>query len=171
MEYQKPRLLLLDGNALLHRAWHAIPPLTTKDGLVVNAAYGFSMILERMLKQYAPTHMVVAWDRREKTFRHEEFAAYKAQREKKEQELYDQIPIIQNILKAHGIISVDARGYEADDIIGTYATQASKKEWETFIVTGDLDSLQLVDRHVHVVTFKKGVSETMEYDEAAVKER
>jgi DNA polymerase-1 len=166
-----PFLLLLDGNALLHRAWHAIPPLTTKDGKVVNAVYGFAMILERMLKQYQPTHMVVAWDRREKTFRHEVFAAYKAQREKKEQELYDQIPVIQDLLHAYGIASVDATGFEADDIIGTYAAQASKKGWKARIVTGDLDSLQLVDDQVHVVSFKKGISETMEYDEAAVRER
>jgi len=115
--------------------------------------------------------MVVAWDRREKTFRHETFAAYKAQREKKEQELYDQIPIIQDLLYAYGIASVDAKGFEADDIIGTYAAQASKKGWKARIVTGDLDSLQLVDDQVHVVSFKKGISETMEYDEAAVRER
>ena len=86
----KETILLLDGNALLHRAWHAIPPLTTKDGLVVNAAYGFAMIVEKMIELQKPEYMAVAWDVEGGTFRDEIFKAYKAQREKKEQELYDQ---------------------------------------------------------------------------------
>ncbi|MBI1908471.1 DNA polymerase I, partial [Candidatus Uhrbacteria bacterium] len=89
---EKKTFLILDGNALLHRAWHAIPPLTTKDGRVVNAAYGFTMVVEKMLAQFAPDFMAVAWDLPGATFRHEEYKEYKATREKKAQELYDQIP-------------------------------------------------------------------------------
>lgn len=164
-------ILLLDGNALLHRAWHAIPPLTTKDGLVVNAAYGFAMIVEKMIEAQRPEYMAVAWDVEGGTFRDEIFAAYKAQREKKEQELYDQIPIIQNILDAFGIPSIETPGFEADDIIGTLSKKAVDKGLRALIVTGDLDSLQLVDENVEVLFFQKGISETKLYDVAAVQER
>ncbi|MBI5794221.1 DNA polymerase I [Candidatus Uhrbacteria bacterium] len=167
----KPTFLLLDGNALLHRAWHAIPPLTTKDGLVVNAAYGFAMVVEKMLAVYKPDFMAVAWDLPGETFRHKLYKEYKAQREKKEQELYDQIPIIQNILSAFHIPSVSVENYEADDVIGTLAREAREKHVQTMIVTGDLDSLQLVDNDTQVLFFQKGISETKLYDEAAVVER
>ena len=171
MSKSSQTFLVLDGNALLHRAWHAIPPLTTKDGLVVNAAYGFSMVLEKMREQFKPDYMAVAWDLPGKTFRHERYEAYKATRKKKEQELYDQIPIIQDILKTFHIPSLSAVGFEADDIIGTLVSTAEKKNFETLIVTGDLDSLQLVNPHTKVVFFQKGISETKIYDEKAVEER
>ena len=150
-------IILLDGNALLHRAWHAIPPLTTKKGVVVNAAYGFAMVVEKMLETYKPEYIAVAWDLPGKTFRHELYEAYKAQREKKEQELYDQIPLIQNILEAFGIPSLEAPGFEADDIIGTLSKQSAERGLKTLIVTGDLDSLQLVDENTHVIFFQKGI--------------
>lgn len=163
--------LILDGNALLHRAWHALPPLTTKDGTVVHAAYGFAMVLEKMLEQYRPTYMAVAWDTKDPTFRHEKFKAYKAQREQKAQELYDQIPIIQEILNVFNIPSLEAPGFEADDIIATLADKASSKNIHTYIVTGDLDALQLVDPTNTVVFFQKGISQTKHYDEKAVFDR
>lgn len=166
-----PTFLILDGNALLHRAWHALPPLTTKDGLVVNAAYGFAMVIEKMREQFAPDYMAVAWDLPGKTFRHEKYEAYKATRVKKEQELYDQIPIIQELLMGFYIPSLDAVGYEADDIIGTLSKKAEDNGYKTLIVTGDLDALQLVSQNTHVVFFQKGISETKLYDEAAVRER
>lgn len=137
----------------------------------MNAAYGFAMVLEKMLEQYKPTYMAVAWDLPGKTFRHEAFEAYKAQREEKEQELYDQIPIIQEILEAFGIPSLSAAGYEADDVIATLSTKAGKKGLHTYVVTGDLDSIQLVDEDTTVVFFVKGLSETKHYDIPAVKER
>lgn len=165
------KFLILDGNALLHRAWHAIPPLTTKDGLVVNAVYGFAMVIEKMREQFKPDFMAVAWDLPGKTFRHEKYEAYKATRVKKEQELYDQIPIIQELLLGFYIPSLDAEGYEADDIIGTLSQKAENEGYQTLIVTGDLDALQLVSKKTHVVFFQKGISETRTYDEAAVKER
>ncbi|TAL51150.1 hypothetical protein EPN81_00715, partial [Patescibacteria group bacterium] len=167
----KETILLLDGNALLHRAWHAIPPLTTKDGLVVNAAYGFAMIVEKMIEAQKAEYMAVAWDVEGGTFRDEIFEAYKAQRAKKEQELYDQIPIIQNILNAFGIPSIEVKGFEADDIIGTLSKLAEERGMRALIVTGDLDSLQLVDENVEVLFFQKGISETKLYDVATVHER
>lgn len=171
MSAPKHTFLLLDGNALLHRAWHAIPPLTTKDGLVVNAVYGFAMVVEKMIERYQPDYMAVAWDLPGETFRHKLYPEYKAQREKKEQELYDQIPIIQKILSAFGVPSVSEEGFEADDVIGTLAREARQKKMATMIVTGDLDSLQLVDDDTSVLFFQKGISETKHYDEAAVQER
>lgn len=163
--------LILDGNALLHRAWHAIPPLTTKDGRVVNAVYGFVMVVEKMLAQFAPDFMAVAWDLPGGTFRHTEYVEYKATREKKAPELYEQIPLIQELLAAYHIPSLSAPGFEADDIIGTIASHNKKKGYKTLVVTGDLDSLQLVDESTHVVFFVKGLSQTTLYDEKAVKER
>jgi len=171
MTDKKPTFLVLDGNALLHRAWHALPPLTTKDGLVVNAAYGFAMITEKMIETYRPDYMAVAWDLPGGTFRDEIYEDYKAGREEKEQELYDQIDIIKEILEAFGIPCLEAEGYEADDIIGTLSARASKKGYKTLIVTGDLDALQLVDDDVHVVFFVKGISQTKIYDREAVQER
>ncbi len=163
--------LILDGNALLHRAWHALPPLTTRDGRVVNAVYGFAMILEKLLGNLKPAYMAVAWDLPGKTFRHEKYPAYKATRVKKEQELYDQIPIIQGMLKLYGIPSLSAEGFEADDIIGTLSKKGAAKNLENIIVTGDLDALQLVDDSTKILFFQKGISETKTYDAAAVQER
>lgn len=167
----KKTLILLDGNALLHRAWHAIPPLTTKDGRVVNAAYGFAVVLDKMLRDFAPDSMAVAWDLPGKTFRHEKFELYKANRKEKEPELYAQIPLIQEILTLYGIPSVSAEGFEADDVIGTLSLRAKNEAFETLIVTGDQDQLQLVDDTTKVVYFLKGISETKIFDPAAVVEK
>ncbi|MFA6130775.1 MAG: DNA polymerase I [Patescibacteria group bacterium] len=162
--------LIIDGNALLHRAWHAIPPLTSPDGVVVNAVYGFANILEKSIEKYQPTYLAVAWDLKEKTFRHKEYEAYKAQREKKEQELYDQIPMIQGLLTAYGIPSLSKEGFEADDILATLAKSYEKKA-KIIILTGDADTMQLIDERISVHAFVKGISETKEYDAKAVKEK
>ncbi|MEK7632952.1 MAG: DNA polymerase I [Patescibacteria group bacterium] len=163
--------LILDGNALLHRAWHAVPPLTTQDGRVVNAVYGFAMVIEKMRSELKPDFMAVAWDLPGGTFRHEEYAEYKATREKKAQELYDQIPMIQELLKPYGIPSLSVPGFEGDDILGTISAMNEANGVKTLIVTGDLDALQLVTPMTHVVFFVKGLSQTKLYDNAAVKER
>lgn len=163
--------LVLDGNALLHRAWHAIPPLATQDGTVVNAVYGFTNVIEKMLNVYDPAYIAVAWDLPGGTFRHEEFEEYKAQREKKPDELYAQIPMIQEMLLAYGIPSFSLKGFEADDILGTVSAMNEQKGLETLIVTGDLDSLQLVSAKTKVVFFVKGLSEVKIYDISAVHER
>ncbi|OGL99716.1 DNA polymerase I [Candidatus Uhrbacteria bacterium RIFOXYB2_FULL_45_11] len=164
-------LYILDGNALLHRAWHAVPPLATKDGLIVNAVYGFTNVVEKIRYSFKPDYLCVAWDLPGKTFRHEAVESYKATRAKKEPELYAQIPMIQELLLSYHVPSYSAPGYEADDVIGTVAEIVKKQNVDVVIVTGDMDALQLVDDHVSVLSFIKGVSETKVYDEAAVVER
>ncbi|MCR4312368.1 MAG: DNA polymerase I [Candidatus Uhrbacteria bacterium] len=171
MPTTKKTFLVLDGNALLHRAWHAIPPLTTKDGRVVNAVYGFAMVVEKMLSEFKPDFMAVAWDLPGATFRHDEYKEYKATREKKAQELYDQIPMIQDLLSVYSIPSISIPGYEGDDILGTIAEHNKKYGYQTLIVTGDLDALQLVDETTNVIFFVKGLSQTKRYDAAAIVER
>lgn len=166
------RLYIIDGNSLLHRAWHAIPPLTTQDGLVVNAAYGFAMVLDKLIQEQQPTHLAVCWDVKGGTFRDEVFEDYKAGREQKEQELYDQIDLINSILDAYGIPSFGIEGWEADDLIGTIAEIERKNDaTDTIIITGDLDALQLVDDSTEVHFFVKGLSKMKVYDTEAVIDR
>lgn len=171
MTTSQPTFLILDGNALLHRAWHAVPPLTTADGRVVNAVYGFAMIIEKMRSELKPDFMAVAWDLPGGTFRHEEYEAYKAKREKKSQELYDQIPMIQELLKCYRIPSLSVPGFEGDDILGTVSAMNERDGLKTLILTGDLDALQLVTPMTEVVFFVKGLSQTKRYTVEAVKER
>lgn len=167
----KEKFVIFDGNALLHRAYHALPPLTTSDGRLINAAYGFTSIFLKVLKELRPTYVAVTFDRKEPTFRHQVFKEYKAQREKKPQELYDQIDIIKEIVAAFGVPIYEAKGFEADDVIGTVTKLVGKAGLENVIVTGDLDTLQLVDDLTAVYTLRKGMSDTVVYDIQAVKER
>lgn len=167
---QREKFIIFDGNALLHRAYHALPPLTTKDGTLVNAAYGFASIFLKVLKELKPQYVAVTFDRKEPTFRHKAFKEYKAQREKKPQELYDQIPIIKDIVSAFGVHVFEAKGFEADDVIGTL-TKRAEEQVDCIIVTGDLDALQLISEHTQVYTLRKGLTDTVMYDEAAVEER
>lgn len=166
----KKRFVILDGNAILHRAWHAMPPLTTKDGRVVSAAYGFTVMLLKVMKDLKPTHLAVTFDLPGGTFRHEEFAAYKAHRVEQPDELYAQIPMVKEVLKGFRIPVYEMPGYEADDVIGTL-TKLAPKDAESIVVTGDLDTLQLVDGKTKVYTQRKGMSDIVIYDEAAVKAR
>lgn len=170
---KKKTLIIIDGNALLHRAWHALPPLQTRDGQLVNAVYGFTMILFKVIRQIKPDYVVAAFDREEATFRHEEYEDYKAGREEQPDELYDQIPYLYDLLEAFGIPVLDKKGYEADDIIGTVVRDKdlSKKNVQSLILTGDLDALQLVDENTRVYTMKRGISDTVIYDPAKVEER
>lgn len=165
------KFVLIDGNAILHRAWHALPPtLMTEDGTIVNAAYGFASILLKVLGELKPDYLAVAWDTAARTFRKDKYEAYKATRKVKEQELYDQVPIIQDIVSAFGYPNVFLDGYEADDVIGTLAAKAKKhREIQTIIVTGDMDALQLVNDRVHVYALKKGITETVLMDADAVR--
>jgi DNA polymerase-1 len=162
--------VIIDGNAILHRAWHAMPPLATKDGRLVSAAYGFTVMLMKVLKDLKPTHLTVTFDLPGGTFRHEAFEAYKAHRVKQPDELYAQIPMVKRILEGYRIPVYEMPGYEADDVIGTLSKKAPKGA-ETIIVTGDNDTLQLVDGRTKVYTQRKGMSDVVVYDEAAVKER
>jgi len=166
----KKRLMIVDGHAVLHRAWHALPPLTTKTGQVISGAYGFTMTLLNALRQIQPTHLAVTFDLKGPTFRHHDFAAYKATREKQADEFYQQIPLTERLLREMGVRVFTAQGFEADDVIRTINDQAKKKDKkiEVFIVTGDMDTLQLVDDRTSVFTMRKGMSDTVIYDPKAV---
>ncbi len=167
------KLVLIDGNALVHRAYHALPKLTTKKGELVNAVYGFISILLKVLYDLKPEYVAATFDLAAPTFRHEEFEDYKATRVKAPQELYDQLGRVKQVLHALNIPIYEKEGYEADDVIGTLAVQAErdKNQIETIIVTGDLDTLQLVNDKVKVYTLRKGIKDTVLYDEKAVAER
>lgn len=163
-----PRLFILDANALLHRAWHALPPLTNPEGQVVNALYGTLTVVMKLLREEKPDAFVACWDTKAPTFRHEQFAEYKAQREKQADELYAQIPLVKEALSLLGIDSLALDGYEADDLLGTIAIRSKKSGWDVTIVTGDRDALQLVGPGISVLAFRKGVTDTILFDEAEV---
>ena len=162
---KKPLLLILDANALLHRAWHALPPLTAPDGMVVNAAYGVFSVVMKLLNEQKPDAFVACWDTEATTFRHEAYKEYKAQREEQPDELYAQLPLVKEGLELMGVTCLEKDGFEADDLIGTIAMRAKKKGWTSLIVTSDRDAFQLIQPDVSVLTFKKGVSETVLFDE------
>lgn len=126
MPKKLPTLVIIDGNALLHRAFHALPPLQTKDGLLVNAVYGFATILLKILKELDPDAIVATFDLRGPTFRHLAYKEYKATRVKQPQELYDQLPLIKRLVQAMNIPIYEAEGFEADDIIGTIVQENKK---------------------------------------------
>ena len=175
MAEKKQKLVLIDSNALMHRAYHALPPLTDKNGQVVNAVYGFTSLLLKILREFSPDYIVCTFDMAAPTFRHNEYDDYKAHRVKAPEEFYTQIPKIKEIINAFGIPCYEKEGFEADDVIGTIAHEAPKifgnKPFEIVILTGDLDTLQLINENVIVYTFKKGITDTVIYDEKAVKER
>ncbi len=167
------KLLLIDANSLIHRAFHALPPLTSDGGLPSGALYGLSSILLKTLKEQRPDYVAAAFDRPEPTFRKKMFKDYKATRPKAPDELISQIIEARKLFEAFGIKTFERAGFEADDIIGTLARRfGPEKELSVRILTGDLDTLQLVQgEKVVVEILKKGVSETVVYDEAAVQER
>jgi len=175
----KKKFIIIDANSLIHRAFHALPPLTTKDGQLVNAVYGFTTILLKTLRDFKPDYIACCFDVDKDTFRKKEYEAYKAQRAKQPSELYEQIELVKQLLEAFRIPIYEKKGYEADDIIGTltraaqtYANKsADLRELKNVVVSGDLDILQLVDNNTEVYTLKRGISETVVYDEKAVKER
>jgi len=174
---QTKKLILIDANALMHRAYHALPPLVTKKGENVNAVYGFTSVLLKVVKDLRPDYIVCAFDVAGGTFRDKIYKDYKAGRAKPDQEFYDQIPKIKEVVKVLNIPIAEQRGFEADDVIGTLARQANSKfkiqnsKFQTTIVTGDLDALQLVDENTEVYTLRKGIKDTVIYDEKAVEER
>lgn len=169
------RYLLIDGNALIHRGYHAIPPLSNKDGEQTNAVYGFTMILLRAIKELKPTHIACSFDLAGPTFRHDEFDHYKANRVKADPELYDQFPRVKEVVKALNIPIFEIAGFEADDVLGTLAKHICEKhpngDCDVMIATGDLDTLQLVNKCVKVYTLRKGLNDTAIYDEKAILDR
>lgn len=159
------KLILIDGNAVIHRAFHALPPFKTTKGELVNAVYGFSSILLNLINGEKPDFIAVCFDMAKKTFRHEEYKDYKATRKKAPDELYAQIPRIREIVKTFEIPIYEEEGYEADDVLGALAQQAEKTgEIKTYIFTGDKDTLQLVTENINVLMPTKGLKEPMTYD-------
>ncbi|MFN0008418.1 MAG: DNA polymerase I [Planctomycetota bacterium] len=168
-----PRLFLLDGTALAYRSHFALQRsgLTTPEGRPSGATYGFTMTLRRILDMEKPDRVAVAFDPPGPTFRHKRYADYKATREKMPEELVDQLEPIRECVRAHGVPLFEVPGFEADDVIGTLATQAAEAGWEVMIVTGDKDFMQLVGEHVKLYNvFKTGVDLVIEGTEA-VKEK
>lgn len=166
------KLVLIDGNAIMHRAYHALPPLSTKKGELVNAVYGFASTMLSVIENLKPDYIAASFDLAGPTFRHEAYKEYKATRTKAPDEFYRQIPRVKEFVKDFNIPIFEKEGYEADDIIGTLTKQAEKtEEVEVVIVTGDLDTLQLVSGKTSVYTMRKGLSDSVIYDEEKVRER
>lgn len=167
--------MLIDGNALVHRGYHAIPGLTVvKTGEPIGAVYGFTMILLRAIKDLKPTHIACCFDLAGPTFRHSVYADYKGTRVKADQELYDQFPRVKEVVRSLQIPIFEKEGFEADDCLGTLAHELCEQEGHdchVMIVTGDMDTLQLVNKCVHIYTLRKGLSDVAIYDEAAIVER
>ena len=166
----KTQFAVLDGSSLFFRAFYALqlPPNTR--GIHTNAVHGFAMMLVKLMKELAPTQIVIAFDKSRTTFRTELYPAYKGTRDKTPEELIAQIPLLKELVKVLGIPFLEMDGYEADDIIGTLATQAAEAGTETVVVTGDRDALQLIRAGLTVLLTKKGISETRAYDTAAFEE-
>ena len=159
------KLLILDGNSVINRAYFGVKPLTTREGLYTHAVYGFLNILERMEKEEQPDGVAVAFDLHGPTFRHQRYDGYKATRHGMPEELAQQMPYAKEILRAMSIPIYECQGWEADDVIGTVGRICSNNAWQCVIVTGDRDSLQLIDEHVSVklVISKPGQTNTTLY--------
>lgn len=173
MSKTKPKLIIIDGNALIHRSFHALPPtLRTKDGRLVNAVYGFTSFLLKALNEFHPEYVILTLDKAGPTFRHEAYADYKATRVKAPDELYEQIPLVKKVAEAFNIPIFELSGYEADDLIGTICTKTKKeKNLEKIIITGDLDTLQLIDDKTKVYTMSRGLSDSVLYGAPQVQAR
>ncbi|MBI2053607.1 MAG: DNA polymerase I [Candidatus Sungbacteria bacterium] len=166
------RFVLIDSHAIIHRAYHALPPLTTPAGEPVQAVYGFTTMLMRILAELKPDYIAAAFDMAGPTFRHAAYERYKAQRPKAPSELISQFSKVRDVARAFGIPVLELQGYEADDVIGTVAKKMEKQKGvETIVVTGDMDALQLIRPGLKVYTMRKGISDTVTYDEKAVRER
>ncbi len=166
------KLLILDGNSVINRAYFGVKPLTTRDGLYTHAIYGFLNILERMEREEQPDAVCVAFDLHGPTFRHEKYDGYKATRHGMPEELAQQMPVMKQVLTAMNIPIYQCQGWEADDVIGTVGRICSNNGWECVVVTGDRDSLQLIDENVHVklVISKPGQTTATLYTEEKFRE-
>jgi len=167
------KFVILDSNAIVHRAFHAIPELTNKSGEQTGAIYGFISVFIKMINDLKPDYLVAAFDLPEPTFRHKKFALYKAHRPKTPEKLNAQFPKIKEFLTLIGVPILEKAGYEADDILGTLSQKlkAKSKKLDILIVTGDLDTLQLVNDNTKIYTMRRGMTDIVIYDEKAVIER
>ena len=164
------KLIVIDGNSLMYRAFFALPDMMTKTGVPTGAVYGFLNMLLKLLS-YSPTHLAVAFDMHSPTFRHKEYEGYKAGRPETPPELRSQFDRIKDLLRKMDIAVCECEGYEADDILGTLSRRAEKEGMEVLLVTGDKDALQLVTPKTHVIFTRKGASDITEYDEAELYKR
>lgn len=160
---ENKKLIIIDSNALLHRAFHALPPLTNKKGEPTGAVYGFLLILFKAIKDLQANYIVACFDTKAPTFRHIRFEEYKAQRPKTPDGIVSQIPIIKEVLESFKIPIYAKEGFEADDLIATIVKKTEDKS-EVYILSGDLDNLQLVNDKIKVYTLGKGIKDTVVYD-------
>ncbi|GAB4256546.1 DNA polymerase I [Thermincola ferriacetica] len=165
------KFIIIDGNSLVYRAFYALPLLKTTTGVYTNAVYGFTTMLMKVLNEEKPACLAIAFDKGKTTFRNEHFEDYKGHRKATPDELKPQFPLVKEIVRAFRIPVYEIEGYEADDIIGTVSLKAEEMGYETVIVTGDRDALQLVSPKTRVMLTKKGISEMELYDENKVAER
>ncbi len=165
-------LLIIDSNSVIHRAYHALPPLVTKKGEQTGAIYGFLLTLFKVIKEIKPNFIVATFDTPAPTFRHKKFKDYKAKRPKIAEELSEQIPKIKEILKLFDIPIFEKEGFEADDLIATITKEVKKRQifpvLEIYVLSGDLDTLQLVSNNTKVYTLQKGIKKTIIYDRQEV---
>lgn len=164
----KNKIMILDGNSLLFRAFYAMPPLKTKKGQYTNAVYGFLSMLYKLIDTYSPDYICTAFDPEKPTFRHEQYKDYKAGRAKAPSELIQQFKLIRDVLEVHNIKCIEINGFEADDVAGTIACEAENKGVEVYLVTSDKDYLQLISENIKVLLTKKGVTNIKEMDEQAI---
>ncbi|MFA5524866.1 MAG: DNA polymerase I [Tissierellales bacterium] len=167
----KGRFMIIDGNSLLHRAFHALPPLMNKEGIYTNGVYGFLTMFYKVTGEYRPDYISIVFDRKAPTFRHVEFKEYKAGRAKTPSELGMQFPILKEIIDNMNIHRAEIDGFEADDLAGTLAKVGEENDFEVFIVTGDKDYLQLSSHKTKVLLTRKGISNIEVFDKDAVIER
>lgn len=167
---ENKRIVIIDGNSLINRAFYALPPLTTKEGQHTNAIYGFMTMLFKVMEEYRPQYIGVAFDKKAPTFRHKEYDAYKAGRKKMPPELAEQMEPLKEVLDALNIYRIEIEGFEADDLIGTLAKYCEGRDFESLIVTGDKDALQLASNRTKILITKKGISNLEIYDDKKVLE-
>ena len=167
---EKRKLLVFDTNSIIHRAFHALPPLKDKKGEPSGAVYGSLLAFFRFINEIRPDYVAVAFDSPEKTFRHKKYKEYKANRPKAPDELVSQIIRTQSVFSDMGVVTLSKSGLEADDIVGAVAEKAPKSI-ETIIVTGDMDILQLVNERTKVYTLKRGIKESVLYDREGVMQK
>lgn len=165
------RLIIIDSNALLHRSFHALPPLMTKTGQETGATYGYLLTLFKAINDLRANYIVACFDTKVKTFRHEMYQDYKAQRPVTPSGIISQIPITKEVLEVFKIPVFAIEGVEADDVIATICEKLKGQDLEVFIVSGDLDNLQLVNKTTKVYTLGKGIKDTVIYDIDKVNER
>ena len=164
------RLIIIDSSSLLYRAFHALPPLTNKNGQLTNAVYGFLLTLFKAIKDLEANYIVACFDTPKPTFRHEKYIEYKAHRAKTPDGIVSQMPIIKEVLKAFNIPIFEKEGFEADDLIATIAIK-NQDNAKVYIVSGDLDNLQLVNEKIKLYTLGRGIKDTIIYDSKKVFER